>query len=67
MQAPLALWVVATIAVYTVCLVRLAAIKDPLAALNMAMHVMYRFSHLRMIALMLVTQVGGGVGARESE
>lgn len=47
--------------VYAICLARLEGIKDPLAALNMAMHVVYRFSHLRLIALMLVTQVRGSM------
>mmetsp|Transcript_27632 Transcript_27632/g.60501 ORF Transcript_27632/g.60501 Transcript_27632/m.60501 type:complete len:2143 (+) Transcript_27632:192-6620(+) len=50
---PILLWNVAMLAIYGISIKSLDGMQDPLSALNMAMHVIYRFSHLRLGALML--------------
>lgn len=50
------------IAIYAVSIIQLEGLQGPLASLNMAMHVIYRFSHMRMLALMLAASVSSGPG-----
>lgn len=58
-QGPLALWFVALVAVYTTCLFEVDGLQGPLAALNMAMHVIYRFSYVRALAFFAMSQARG--------
>lgn len=48
----------ALIVVYVTCLFEVDGLQGPLAALNMAMHVIYRFSHVRALAFFAMSQVG---------
>lgn len=58
-QGPLALWFVALVAVYTTCLLEVDGLQGPLAALNMAMHVVYRFSYVSALAFFTISQARG--------
>jgi hypothetical protein len=49
-------WNVAVILVYAVSLIKLEGMQGPLASLNMASHVTYRYTRVRAIALAFVTQ-----------
>ena len=44
---------------YGISLSEVTSLQQPLAALNMAMHVIYRFSHVRALAFFMCSQVGG--------
>ncbi|KAG2484238.1 hypothetical protein HYH03_016973 [Edaphochlamys debaryana] len=53
---PFVMWNAAVIAVYAVSLVLLAGMQQPLASLNMASHVIFRYNRLRAYAFGLVSQ-----------
>ncbi|KAG2497227.1 hypothetical protein HYH03_004816 [Edaphochlamys debaryana] len=53
---PFALYVAAVIVVYVVSLVQLEGMQGPLASLNMASHVIYRYTRVRAIAFGFVSQ-----------
>ncbi|GLI60701.1 hypothetical protein VaNZ11_002794 [Volvox africanus] len=53
---PFFLWNLAVILVYAVSLVKLNGMQGPLASLNMASRVTYRYTRVRAIALAFVTQ-----------
>ncbi|GIL50772.1 hypothetical protein Vafri_6912 [Volvox africanus] len=55
-MVPFFLWNLAVILVYAVSLVKLNGMQGPLASLNMASHVTYRYTRVRAIALAFVTQ-----------
>ena len=52
------LWNIALVIVYVVSLLELNAMQGPLASLNMASHIIYRYTRVRAIAFGLVSQVG---------
>ncbi|KAG2497251.1 hypothetical protein HYH03_004835 [Edaphochlamys debaryana] len=53
---PFALYVAAVIVVYVISLVQLEGMQGPLASLNMASHVIYRYTRVRAIAFGFVSQ-----------
>ncbi|EFJ47903.1 hypothetical protein VOLCADRAFT_104960 [Volvox carteri f. nagariensis] len=55
-MVPFFLWNLAVILVYAVSLMKLNGMQGPLASLNMASHVTYRYTRVRAIALAFVTQ-----------
>ncbi|GIM04910.1 hypothetical protein Vretimale_9369 [Volvox reticuliferus] len=55
-MVPFFLWNLAVILVYAVSLVKLNGMQGPLASLNMASHVTYRYTRVRAIALAFVIQ-----------
>jgi len=56
MIAPFLVWEAALLVIYAVSYVQLADMQKPLAALNMASHVIYRYTHIRCTALLLIVQ-----------
>ena len=54
---PLLAWFCIMVAVWAVTLVNLESMSGPIATLNMAMKVIYRFSQMRMTASLLVTSL----------
>ncbi|EFJ45814.1 hypothetical protein VOLCADRAFT_93917 [Volvox carteri f. nagariensis] len=56
---PLLLWEVALIALGAVSFIQLNGMQGPLASLNMASHVIYRYTRVRMTAFLLVTSGPG--------
>mmetsp|Transcript_19977 Transcript_19977/g.43523 ORF Transcript_19977/g.43523 Transcript_19977/m.43523 type:complete len:1516 (-) Transcript_19977:1907-6454(-) len=54
MILPFVGWIAAVITVYTFSYSLLDAMQQPLAALNMATHVIYRFNHVRALAFLAV-------------
>ncbi|KAG2487340.1 hypothetical protein HYH03_014056 [Edaphochlamys debaryana] len=55
-MAPFVLWNLAVIIVYILTLMKLQGMQGPLALLNMASRVTYRYTRIRAIALAFVTQ-----------
>ncbi|GLC73343.1 hypothetical protein PLESTF_001365300 [Pleodorina starrii] len=53
---PFALWNIALVVVYVVSLLDLNGMQGPLASLNMASHIIYRYTRVRAIAFGLVSQ-----------
>ncbi|GLC57759.1 hypothetical protein PLESTB_001261700 [Pleodorina starrii] len=53
--APLLLWEIALVVIGAVSFVRLDGMQGPLASLNMASHVIYRYTRVRAVALLLVS------------
>ncbi|KXZ45581.1 hypothetical protein GPECTOR_53g167 [Gonium pectorale] len=53
-MVPLGLWEIALVVVLTISFLRLDGIQGPLASLNMASRVIYRYTRVRMTALLLV-------------
>ena len=53
---PFVLCFLMLVVVYGVTLAKVQALQEPLAALNMAMHVIYRFSHVGYVAINTVVQ-----------
>ncbi|KAG2432252.1 hypothetical protein HXX76_009170 [Chlamydomonas incerta] len=52
----LVLWFAAVVAVYAVSLVMLQGMQDPLASLNMATHVIYRYTRVRAVGFNFLAQ-----------
>lgn len=57
LMLPLGVWWAALVAIYVVSYVQLNDMQQPLSALNMALHVITRFSQIRVTAWAAVTQV----------
>ncbi|KAG2443203.1 hypothetical protein HYH02_009280 [Chlamydomonas schloesseri] len=55
-MVPFALWNLALIIVYVVSIVQLEGMQGPLASLNMASHIIYRYTRVRAIAFGFVSQ-----------
>ncbi|GLI61938.1 hypothetical protein VaNZ11_004468 [Volvox africanus] len=55
-MVPFVLWNAALVIVYVVSLLQLNAMQGPLASLNMASHIIYRYTRVRAIAFGLVSQ-----------
>ncbi|GIL75466.1 hypothetical protein Vretifemale_5250, partial [Volvox reticuliferus] len=55
-MVPFVLWNMALVIVYVVSLLQLNAMQGPLASLNMASHIIYRYTRVRAIAFGLVSQ-----------
>jgi len=58
MMLPFALWQAALLAIYVSSIIGLGNMQQPLASLNMATHVIYRYTHVRFAAFMLVAAQG---------
>ncbi|GFR51631.1 hypothetical protein Agub_g13986 [Astrephomene gubernaculifera] len=54
-MAPLVLWEIALVASGGISYLLLEGMQGPLASLNMASHVLYRYTRVRMLSLLLVT------------
>ncbi|GAX73197.1 hypothetical protein CEUSTIGMA_g650.t1 [Chlamydomonas eustigma] len=52
---PLVLWGIVVLVIYSLSQATIDGLKAPVAALNMLMHVIYRFSNMRLITLLMVT------------
>ncbi|KXZ42960.1 hypothetical protein GPECTOR_109g203 [Gonium pectorale] len=52
---PFAVWNIAVLLVYVISLIKLQGMQEPLASLNMASRVTYRYTRVRAIALAFVT------------
>ncbi|KAG2450421.1 hypothetical protein HYH02_004923 [Chlamydomonas schloesseri] len=63
-MAPFALWNIALIIVYAVSFVQLNGMQQPLASLNMASRVIYRYTRVRAVAFGFVSQ--DSIAERES-
>jgi hypothetical protein len=59
---PFAAWEVALVVIYAITFVKLQGMQGPLASLNMATHVIYRYTRMRAVALLAVAQVCDGCG-----
>jgi hypothetical protein len=57
LQLPLVLWGIAVLVIYSLSQAIIDGMKAFVAALNMLMHVIYRFSNMRLITLLMVTAV----------
>lgn len=57
-QLPFLAWEMALTVVYAITFDQLQDMQSPLAQLNMATHVIYRYSRVRATAVLAVTQVG---------
>ncbi|KAG2434419.1 hypothetical protein HYH02_012249 [Chlamydomonas schloesseri] len=55
-MAPFAAWNIALVIVYAISLVQLEGMQGPLASLNMASHIIYRYTRVRAIAFGYVSQ-----------
>jgi hypothetical protein len=53
LQVPLLLWVAAVVVIYGVSYADLQGLQGPLASLNTASHVLFRFSRCRLYAAKL--------------
>ncbi|PNW74156.1 hypothetical protein CHLRE_13g587550v5 [Chlamydomonas reinhardtii] len=54
--APVIIWNIAVVLIYAISLVQLNSMQGPLASLNMASHIIYRYTRVRAIAFGFVSQ-----------
>ncbi|KAG2443454.1 hypothetical protein HXX76_001811 [Chlamydomonas incerta] len=54
--APVILWNIAVLLIYAISLLQLNSMQGPLASLNMASHIIYRYTRVRAIAFGFVSQ-----------
>ncbi|KAG2431591.1 hypothetical protein HYH02_013284 [Chlamydomonas schloesseri] len=55
-MAPMFLWNLAVVIVYAISITKLQGMQEPLASLNLAGHIIYRYTRIRAIAFAFVSQ-----------